>query len=658
MNNLKIPFIAICLLMLSATTVMAATQGLLLLGTSRQSVDLSYDFTRNSFSKRSSQEQNIIENYSFGIDYAVLNPDVMNGALDISLYANQFKASGNATTSSSNSKLGFLYNIKGNFFDKSIAPVNLLYRSQISDVQRAFGASYKLNSDIFSANWTVRNRIVPLAFSYSHSVSSTDGTADDRTSTNDEIDIHAGHTKGISQTYLDLTNRNERTVFHSGLNNLDDHTYSANIRNSLLWNDAGRSRSLYSALRFNESTGGNAFSSFDWQENLSWDLGKSLKTGINYTFSTTRTNRGKQDSSVVNWQLQHTLFQSLVTQLQANARKFNDNNGTETEIDGRLSLLYKKALLAQSLLQLQGYRQYGVTERTQGILRRTALNEPHTASIGQAIPLNNPNIVPGSVVIYNSNPAIRPSGVAYTTFDFTVDMSSSIARIVVTPLSQLETDIATAGGNNLLITYDYQLDRNLRFATVSQGAGADLGLLGDKYRLFVRVDQTSQEPLGGKASSLQLNSQTMLNAGVNAKWNKYTLTTQYTQNDSIYDSSRSLDGSLDYADILGNSTLALYVRNSYRWYGKSQGRRQDPENILSMGGNYVRPSFLYGTLALRADYGKWTSRVQSDRFSVGADIRWMFRKFVVTLQSNLSYTRTNGNLSESESVRLHLIRYF
>jgi hypothetical protein len=664
MNYLKILFIAVCLLLLSATTNMAAERGLLLLGSPRQSIDGSYEFTNASFGKTSSHEQLIIENYGFGIDYAVLSPEILSGSLKLNLLASQDQASVSGNNSGSASKLGFLYDIKAEFFNTSVSSLNVVYKSQINDVQSPFEGSYRLNSDIFGANWIIRNKVLPVVFSFSRSISSTDGTPEDSTDSNNDISINVSHMMGISRTNLDLDNTNDHFVLKNGAIDSINRQYKASLRNTIAWNDADRMRSLDSYVTVYESATTNAGSNstFDLQENLLWDLGKALKSNMSYNYDNSSTDRGRQQSNAVIGMLQHTLYNSLTTQLVANARNYNDNSASESEIDGRVSLAYRKMLPAESTLDLGYYQQYGITDRTQvqgALARRTVLKEPHSVVFGQRILLANPNYVPGSIFVYNASATFRPAILMYTEgVDFRVDTTFPLAEVIVIPGSKLDVDSSSPGGNNLLITYDYQLDNSQRFSTTNQGASASIGLMGGKYRIFAGIDQSKQESLSGTVQSSQLDSHSRINAGFNAKLYKYTLTSQIVKYDSVYDNSRTVDSSLDYSDTVRSGMLALYIRDSYRWYGSDSITTQGPETVVSVGGNYILPSIFYGSMTLRADYAKWISNIDSDRLSVGADLRWTVRKFVVSLQSIYAYTRIGGNLSESESIRLHFTRFF
>lgn len=665
MNYLKISFIAVNLLLLTSNTVMAARQALLFLGTSRQSIAASYDFSNSSFGKTSSHEQRMIENYGFGIDYAIFKPEILNGSFNINLLASQNDSSGSSSnnSSSSTSKLGFLYDISGDFFGKSASPIKVFYKSQISDVQRSFGGSYQLNSDIFGANWVLRNKIMPLAFSYSSSVSSTDGTPDDRTFSNEEVSIHASHFKGGSQTFLDLTNTVDRYELKSGASGSVNRQYKISFRHTLDWNEADLKRSLNSSVTVYEAANlSTRSSSTDWQESLLWDLGKALKSNLNYIYNSASTNRGSQQSNALIARLQHNLFRSLTTNLQVNGRYFDDDYGAESEINGRISLAYRKILPENSSLDIGAYKQYGITDRTQNsqiVLMRTVLKETHTVVFGKRLILGYPNYMPGSISIYNASASIRPANLFYSEgADFHVDTTGPMAEVIVVPGSSLDIDVSTPDGNNLLITYDYQLDNNQRYATSSQGINGGVGIMEGKYRIFGGIDQSIQESLSGAAQSSRLNSYLRVNAGLSAKWYKYSLTTQITKTDSIFDHSRSLDSSIDYSDALASGTVVLYLRDSYRWYAPFEGNSRDSDTVISLGGNYNIPSVFYGSMTLRADYVKWLSNVDSDRLSVGADFHWKVRKFVVSLRSNLAYTQVGGNLSESESIRLMITRYF
>jgi len=63
-------------------------------------------------------------------------------------------------------------------------------------------------------------------------------------------------------------------------------------------------------------------------------------------------------------------------------------------------------------------------------------------------------------------------------------------------------------------------------------------------------------------------------------------------------------------------------------------------------------------MKVRADYFKWITNVDTDRLSVGADMRWALRKLTLSLHSNYSLSRTNGTSSDTKNVGIQITRYF
>jgi hypothetical protein len=662
MNDLRPSFIALCLILLTSAVAAAADRGFLLLGSPRQSVQLNYNLT-NTSSGASSHDQRIMENYGFGIDYAVLNPDTLAGSLALNLVATQNMHSESRMQDRSTSNLGFLYDIKGDFYPRSTAPLSANFKSQYTTVQRTYGGSYNLTGNIVGLNWAIRNSLVPLSLNYSHSKSTTDGAGDDRTYTYDSYGVHAGHTQGISRSVLDMVYSKERYWYTSGSGGNDSNQLRGTFTNTLAWNTDGLERGVDTSIAFYDyGLGPRKSTSFDLQETLRWDLGKALKTRISARHSNMQDGSRKQDVNSVEALVEHRLFQSLITQLQGLARDYRDQGSKETEVNGRLTLTYRKNLPYDSILELGGYRSYGVTDRRQDwlTLQRTAFREPHTAVYGQRIVLANPNYVSGSIRIYNANPAIRPAALWYSEgTDFTVDTTRPMAEIIIIPNSPLDVDIGTTDGNRLLITYDYRLEGSTSFSTTGTGANGSVSLLGNLLRLFATLNRTDNEPRDGNREALQLNNQEQLITGFSVNLYNFVFSLQYEKNDSTYDVSRTLETSVSYSSVLWRGNYNVYLRNSYIWYPRVMIKNMpDSQNMTTIGGSYVIPSILAGSLHLRADYVKWLSNTDSDRLSVGADLRWSFRNMVISLNSNYSYSKTSRQTSNTESLSLQIMRTF
>ena len=585
-----ISVIAMLLLMLTVDTVMAARQSVFMLGNLRQWVDFSYSLNMNNHEASSVTQHYLTEKYNISLDYAVVSPRILNGSLALSLEGDQYSSSGSGATGSNGSTYGLQYDIKGSVLDKSPIPLSFILQSQIQEVQRSFGGDYLLNYDTYGATWSIRNGYLPVSVNFVRSVSTTHGLPDDREAVHNEVGIHAQHSAGrISLTSLDIiSSDNDYTFTNSNVTD-SSRSFDFNLRNYLHWDDGGKSRDLDSSARLREDVGINDSKNFSLNEALVWDLGRALRSGATYTLSQQTSFRGDQQTNAGTIWLQHLLYQSLTTNLMGNARSLKLENGSETEVGGRVSLVYKKILSQGSFLSLQTYKQYSVTDRHLTNSRFPVLDEVHQVLFGQNIPLNKPNVLPGTIVVRNENQSVRP--LPYQEgIDYRVLILGAQTEIVVSGpgvSGVIADDSLLPNGNRLLISYDFLTDSDVRFATDSVGAGGDYSFRNGLLRVFARYDSYTQDALSNDATvqGQGLGFQTTYTAGGETRWNKFLISTQYSKTDGALQQSQYVDGTVNYNDVWGSGTISLFLTNSYHWYGNVNGIDRSPRRYPQCGGH-------------------------------------------------------------------------
>lgn len=654
------------LLILTADTVMAARRSVFMLGNVAQWVDLSYSLNASDHKTSSVTQHYFTERYNISLDYAVASPRLINGSLALSLDANQYSSSGTGATRKDGATYGLQYDIKGSILDKSPIPLSLRLQSQIQEVQRSFGGNYRIYYDTYGGSWALRNKYLPVSINFVRSVSTTDGLPDDRKAIHNEVGVHAKHSFGISQTDADIISRHDNYTFTDSPAIEPSRSFDFKLRNLLHWEDRGRSRDLNSSVMLKENAGLNESKNFSVNESLVWDLGKALRSGAIYNLSRQTSFRGDQQTNAGSIWLQHLLYQSLTTNLQGNARKLDLQDGSETELGGRLSLVYQKILPQQSALSLQTYRQYSVTQRNLGASQLSVLDEVHQVVFGQNIPLDYPNYLPvpvgAPIVVRNENPGVWP--LPYVEGDdYRVVTFGAQSEIVVSGeglSGKIAEDSLLPNGNRLLISYDFMAESDIRFETNSFGAAGDVSFRNGFLRAFTRYDTYTQEALSDNAALLGhgLRSQTTYTLGVQSRVSRFLVSAQYSKTDGTFQQTQFVDGTINYNDIWGNGTISLFLKNSYHWYGPVNGIDREAQDILSAGGTYRRPAFLAGRFTLTSNYERYMSTSSTDRLSVSAQLDWSFRKMVVALQYRVGITRVEDNMSHAEHLRLHLIRHF
>jgi len=655
-----IPVIAFLMTMLTYTIVQAENRpSLLMLGNIRQSADFSYSFGSNSFKNTSNTQHTFAEKYDISFDYAVATPRLLNGNIALQLEADQYETSG-STLGKGHDSNKLVYSIKASVIDKSPIPLTLLLQSQIQEVETPFMGSYLNNSNLYSATWALKNRELPIALNVLYSDSSTNGLQIDRQANHSEVSLYAQHNKGISRSNLNIKHTEDRFTFSNSTESYSNRFYGLDLDNALHWESGGKIRNLQSGLKLSEEAGNERNSTLYLNESLDWELGKALKSGLSYSHGSVSGTNTEQKTDSGSFWLNHRLYQSLDTRLQGNVRSVSFGTGSETEVNGKASLDYKKMLPSQSSMGLQTYGQYGETDRHSSGARRPLLEEPHLVSLGQTILLDNPNYLAGSILVRNENRAVRPQRYVEGV-DFRVVQIGNQTEIVVSGVG-LSTDIMDdsqlPNGNRLMISYLYQVDNDIRFSTTSFGLGGDVSLFNGQYRFYTRYNKYIQDALSQDASTQKLGYQTLYTAGFESRINKVYLSTAYTNNDGSFQNIQSIDGSVNYSDEWGTATTTLFLKNNYRWYGVIGGVQREPDDIISVGGTYRQPIFLNGLMTLATNYNRYMSTTASDQLSVSAQMNWNFRKMIVSLQSRAGLSRTGNYTSNTEFIRLHITRYF
>ena len=626
--------------------------GLLLYGGVQQEADLSYQFNGEQQAV-SSKRQESIEEYTFRMKYGLGNTSLWRGSFMAALRTDQSIESNSRSGSSGlSSRVGLLYDIDGTLFGKSVAPAAFSVKSDITQVATPFTSSYQVANTLYDFRWSIRNKVLPVSIEYITGTSVTSGQQVDSTRNRNEVYLHATQAGTIGTSNLELSKVNSTFTTTQGDSNVDDR-YEAKFLNALNWNSAELARSFATGFDYSETAGINNARYLTLSETAQWALGKSLVSGGDYTYSGVSGDPGTQTHENGTLWLQHQLFKNLLTRLSLRLRNDDYPTGSDQEVGGGINLSYVKELPGQSTLNLAASKDYSVENRNLGTDRQHIFNEQHTAAlVGPPISLAQANAVVSTIVIRNADPLKRLLPYALGS-DYTVVVSGALTQIIVQG--------AINDGDSLLITYDIQVDPNLKTVTNSYGLNGSLALFSGAYRVYGSYQETTQDRTG-QVTLAGLTAQNMLRLGAERKWALVTASTEYVNFVSESDKHQSVLAQALYANSQREGNLTFTLSDQYQWYQSvnvgSTVLDRTPENFFTAATSYSTLLSSTTNVALNANYLNITGSGDSDSLSLGGSLHWGLGKLNILLNSSFGVRRQQSVLAYNELFFLRVTRVF
>jgi hypothetical protein len=644
------------LLTFSAVNATAASEGLFLLANFRQVAHLSYKFDRYHLERGTTSRHTAYEDYSFKGDYAILEPGLLNGNFTLGARLKQNYSPDSSSDRTFTLDRGLFYDIRGVFAEKSAYPLGFFLNSKMEEISDGFGQNYQLDTRNWGLHQTVKSNFLPSTVSFIRTESKTEGLAIDRQSTQDNLTFSVKHNRSISETNFEALFSREDYAATTVNEKEFRKSSELNLRNKLAWRDGDKARNLNSVVKYWQSIGLNDRTNFSWSENLYWDLGKALRSGLSYGFSDSESGPNQRQSNTGRAWLRHELYKSLTTNLEGYAREVRFFPGSEQQLGGQASLGYRKILPAQSLLSANVHGQYQISDRDFAAATLAFFDEVHTVSFTEPLFLENPDVIAASVVVWNQNLAIRATPYIKDV-DFRLIQSGDRTEVVVTSfdLSNIIPEETV-----LIISYEVVVDPDVKFASKSWGTDAQVRLWENRFRFYGSYDQSKNTMLSGESSRVGLeNLRTVFRLGAEAKEKGYTLSGEYMNTDSVTTRAQSLVARLHYSGEWHNGKTTYYLENRYWWYDVSAGQREiDDRNTLKVGGDYRKTIFGDVVFSTWANYLTSMGKVDSELINVGADVRWQYRRLVFSLRGWSGFRRFGGDWASEDHVRFDLTRYF
>lgn len=635
-------------------TAAAQVTRILSLRNPRQSVSASYHLKASQAELSNTTQQSLQEDYRIAMEYAVYRARLLHGDIGLDLRADQNLFTATDRSSSQTNGFGLLYDISGIFLDRFPYPVTFRYSSDIAEVPREFSTSYQQKNNNFSLYLPIAARYLPVTFSYNETSSETDGLELDNRSDSKTYAFSANHVYQKSETMftiigtqldLDMENRDPQ---HSS-------TIDASLSNNTDFTKGTLNRLLNTRAHVVTQRGDNPSRTIDIGGALSYDLGRALDSGTDYSYSQREEPTQEQRTHNARLWLQHQLFKSLTTRLNIEGNDRSLPAGTERSGGGGVGLNYHKLLPGQSRMQLSADKRRVVTSNKLSASEVGVFAEAHTVDSFLVVPLDRPNVAPGSVRVWNQARTLRYE----EGLDYEVRQSGSVTELTI-PI----TTARIAEGEVLSIDYQILVNSDLTYATNSESLGADFSLNSGKYRVFTHWNSTDQELISGRADQINLSGTNSYRVGGETKLedNAGSVSVEYTRLSSSAEKSHTFKGALMRSGSWREGRYTLNLTDRYLVRDTNLVNRQtsssDTTNILTGSGSYSR-ALSNGVLAtLTGNFMNTMGYIDSTNLSLGTVLGWNVRRLTFNVNSQVNFRYSAGQWTSDQNLMLRMSRQF
>lgn len=650
----KLLLIPLALPLLVPQVAMAQVTRILSLRNFRQSADATYRLKANQGEAASSTQNALQEDYRVDVDYAVYRARLLHGTVGLNLRADQNVDTGNQRPTTDSYGFGLLYNISGVFLDRFPYPLNFSFSSDIAEVPREFASSYQQQNDTLAIYLPISAKFLPVSFSYNRNSTQTSGLELDSSSESESYSFSAAHNSegsvtnfNIVGTTMDLSTGNGQEAQHSS--NID-----ANIKNTLDFSTQQLNRFLNTQGHVVTQRGINESRTTDLAASLSWDLGRALESGSDYSFSLREDPAQHLRTNGARLWLQHRLFQSLMTRVEVEGNDRDLAAGTERSGGVGGNLTYYKQLPAGSRLQLTTGRRYLVTANKLTDGNVAIFSEAHTVDSLLVVTLNQQNVAPGTVKVWNeARTRLYDEGL-----DYEVRESGASTEVAVkVGTSQIVVN------ERLSVDYEVLVNSDITYSTTNQSLGGDLALHNGKYRIFTSWNHTRQDLISGSADQVGLVGTDAYRAGFETRLaDAGTVAVEYNRLDSSTEDSQSVKATYSRSGSWRQGRYNLNVTDRYLVREDnlvtSRGSGNDSSNLFAAGGSYTRMMEGSTLVTATANYLNNMGYIDSSSLTLGLGARWRLRRLTVNAISQANFRYSSGGLTSDQSLMLRVSRQF
>jgi len=656
-------FLAVFILLLVfSPNALAQPRALFLLGDFRSWGEAAYElngYSRSSSGSRtySSTDHDLEESYHFEGLYGLLDHRWWSGrfSVDLGLAQTLSRSDGRGDDRDWKGTRGAFY-LDGRLFDKSPAPASFLTSYAQERVLVPFGRDYDRTVTNNSVGLQLHNDYLPASILYRNNESQTDGLALDRTQTVEEMRFQVSHRiHGFSQSGFSASRMNNATAYASSLPPLESDSYEVAVNNQLTLGNIARPHTLDSRYRLSNETGSRQSERTLWEERLRLVPGKALTLTAAHTLNRDETEGQRRDRRREEFSLEHRLFSSLVTRVQADLEKHEYNNGEEQTRGGSLSLSYSKQLPEDSHLGLNLGRRVAKTERD--------LTGNELAVVAETLVVTDISnfleqnfIVPSTVRVFSADRLILyQAGI-----DYELEVVGARTELLVLDLAAIPT------GTVLSIDYSYTVDPSIDFTTTTDNLGFTLTALGNRWEMNINYGRSRQEPDGPDPGSLYLSHSRFYRVGLDHNFDGGSAGVHYEDRRSDWQNQQSVTGNLFRRRDLFAGQLALRLKNQYTLTetlltgaAGLPASRETHRNVLSLFADFARVVHRNGRLNLRglarASRG---DGIHENNLSAALGYQYWLGRTEFRLQSEVEWTWSDDSRERNDYLYLYVRRYF
>lgn len=237
-------------------------------------------------------------------------------------------------------------------------------------------------------------------------------------------------------------------------------------------------------------------------EHLHIDHYQNLNTDYQYGFNQQTSGGISTTAQNGSFTVSHQLYQNLHTSAGVSGSRATMSNGSTTSYGGQLGQGYHHSLPGKGNFSMNWSASYQETSNALSVSSISVIDEAHNApnpfGAGVGFLLNHSFAVATSVVVMN----VRNGSRIPTTAGVDYAVINENNQITIVPLAG---SLLILPGDPLVVSYNYQVDANLKYASKSSG----YGMAVDYHWISVAYShqQSAQTPLSATSSLYLQNTQ-------------------------------------------------------------------------------------------------------------------------------------------------------
>jgi hypothetical protein len=404
---------------------------------------------------------------------------------------------------------------------------------------------------------------------------------------------------------------------------------------------------LSSRLNYIQRGGRLRFSTLTLDEELRIEHSPSLSTAYDYLFSRATSAGIATTAQTAVASLQHRLYESLRTGLSLRGTQVNFPAGGERILAARADTNYRKKLRGHGrlLAGVGGLYQFS-DNRLVG--REIAIFlEGHPAHIGLPFRLDQPGVIPGTILVSGETGAIFQEGL-----DYAVRLVGQFTEIDILSSARIRE------GDNLLIDYRIDVPGATTFSTRSfvSNIGLDYGWVNPYYSYERNVQNLLLGVAQGPLENLRAHA-----TGIRFRWSgsrfSGTLQNEYRTQDSRLLPYTSLQFSQYLSFIPRHAfTFGLSFDEALFHYRIPARKTEAGTGRFSLGWAPAPSTTIEAFVADRI--WKDTLAPNEDFRDAGIRIKWITGKVTFASSFNANWRRRNGALIQDFRWSADIMRRF